>query len=212
MGTIMRFCCAAFVAIFSAVTSAQGPLRLIWNPDSIESDPSLKAFYQKLTIAVNSHDANQLMPLLAARVLIGEEIVVSKSEAIKGWGLDRASHPSWRVLIGAVRLGGTVVGPRFVMPFHGGSPWISLDADWCLATSNVVPVRAKPSLDAPEIFLLDHHVIRYMTDSDDWHMVYLNDGRRGYVDVGDCIGAVGLHIEVTKQNGEWRITVLSGGD
>jgi hypothetical protein len=209
----MRVCCAVFVAIFSAVTSAQGPVTLIWNPDSIESDQSLKAFHQKLTIAVNSHDANQLMPLLAPRVVIGEEKVVSRSEAIKDWGLDRASHPSWRVLIGAVRLGGTIIArTRFVMPFHMGGGYISLDGGWCLATSNVAPVRSKPSADAPELFLLGNQVIRYVTDSDDWHMVYLDDGRRGYVDVGDCIGPGDIYILVGKEKGEWRINALSHGD
>jgi hypothetical protein len=207
----MKIICVLLLVMASAPFE-QGPVRLIWNPDSIESDPSLKAFHQRLTNAVASRDSNQLLPLLADRVAIGLEKTVPRAAAPKALGLDRPTYYWWRELIGAVRLGGALSNPTtYILPFHAGSGWIEIDPGWCLATGPVIHIRAKPNDAAPSILTLQHQIIKYSRQVDEWLTVYLEDGRIGYVEAGDCIGS-GVYIYVVKRNGQWRITALHHGD
>jgi hypothetical protein len=199
--------------VLASARTEQGPVRLIWNPDSIATDPSLKAFHQQLANAVATRDPNQLLPLLADQVAIAGGETVPKAAVPKVLGLDRPTYYWWRELIGAVRLGGALLNSTtYILPFHVGSGSIEIDAGWCLATGPVISIRAKPSNVAPVTLTLNHQIIKYSRQTDEWLTVYLEDGRTGYVEAGDCIGPMGVYIYVVKRKGQWLITGLSHGD
>jgi hypothetical protein len=192
----------------------QGPVRLLGDPSVLEKDDSLLRFHGQLAAAARSRSVTELRPLLADEVVVGVETKLPRDEAIKTFGLSNPNQRWWRLLVGALDLGGTLHRPDvYVLPFFNVSPWVTVREGWCVATRNVVSVRSKPNRNASEVVTLNNDVVQYTPDqSADWLAVRLTDGREGFVEVGDCIGPIDFGLEATKRNGNWRITSLAYGD
>ena len=184
--------------------------------DQCSSDPAFQRFKSELSDIVARRDQAKLLALVADDVLVDLGGGVGQTAFMAAWNLDGPrTSDIWAELATLLRLGCTHDDGGFLMPSLFEQAGSAIDTlDTYIATIPGSPLRVEPRADSPAIATLDWDVLKMETVSDDqqWYLLSLPDGRRGYVRPGEVRIPLEHRLFVGKVGGALKITALVAGD
>jgi hypothetical protein len=206
-------------ALIVAPWSASPMVAKLLPVDSANSDPTFRAFRQRLLEAVDAKDADFLLSVVHPQIYFSfGPAVPGRQGFVKEWGLDRpATSEIWDELRPVLSLGVVMTEPG-----HACAPYVSClwpesydPFDYAAVTVRGLAVRERPSRQGKVIDRLSFDLVRVIRTGlrpEEWQEIVTPSGKRGYVSVRFVRSPVDLRASFAYIEGRWLITTLVAGD
>ena len=184
--------------------------------DRCAADSSFSRFRADLLGAIERRDREHLLRIVADDVMVDFGGGHSRPAFIQHWALDRPGESRlWAELGRILRLGCTIEGETASSPSLLGQ--LPADRDAFMTLLAVRPGAAlhrAPSEASAVIRRLDWDLLTLAPKGGDegWFPVVLEDGGTGYVRSEHVRSPLSYRAVFSKQNGQWKMTVLVAGD
>jgi hypothetical protein len=184
--------------------------------DRCAADDSFSRFRAELKNAVGGKDREHLLGLLADDIMVDFGGGHGRAAFIDHWKLGQPGESRlWAELAEILRLGCTIQGDTASSPSLLGQ--LSPERDAFMTLLAVKPgaaLRAGPSDDSPVIRRLDWDLLTVEPKGavEGWFPIELGDRGTGFVRWEHVRSPVDYRAVFSRQNGEWRMTVLVAGD
>lgn len=214
-------------ATSSPVPPAKPDNRLLLRPvDRSAEDPNFVAYRSKLLAAVAARDTAALEPLIDPKVRTDFGGGGGFADFKRHWKLSSKDSPLWKELETILNLGGSFRefpgGKSFCAPYVYSDWPESADAFSYLAVlGENVPLRARPSDDAPVVASMAYDLVKIGPDdpmmkggdrNSEWRHVLLGESTRGWVRSDRTRSSIDYRACFDKTANDWKMNLLVAGD
>jgi hypothetical protein len=202
------------LAVALSIGQATAPYRIV-RVDEGPKSRSFVEFRNKLLKAASEGDLSSVLREFDPNV----KATRSNQKGLTALRKEFEMGPSPAFFLKEVRrvfsLGGRFTSPTtFVAPYpfieFNETPTYTLP-DYTVIVQPNAPVFERPDSASRVIVHLQDDVVRYNVGPSGWCVVWLADGRKGYVPEDAARSPVDAHAVVVKKKGQWRITEFWGG-
>ena len=219
--------CKIFVVMvaLSILVISSADAGKLYPRDEAGKDHSFQIFRDRLLNAVQNHDQDFLLSIIAPDIMNSFGGDDGKENFVKIWEPDKPDSKIWQTLADILTLGGNFSPDRqeFWAPYVFSAFPDDADAFSYLAiVGENVNVRAQPSLNAPVLTTLSYDLVKRLdnlrlaeetpTGPRRWLKIATPQGRPGYVAAQHARSPLDYRAGFKKINGRWLMAVLVAGD